>query len=105
MSEVKKRKTHRTQLGGDYFRFTIEYVLEEGEVSNADKFIELLKRALPHEKENIMTIAQQLRQEGLQQEKHNIAENLLKANQPIDFVEKMTGLSESEVKKLKATIH
>jgi predicted transposase/invertase (TIGR01784 family) len=56
----------------------------------------------PQEKEEIMTsIAQAIRQEGMQQEKLHIAKNMLsKLHLDIKAVKEATGLSEEELIKL-----
>ncbi len=50
-----------------------------------------------------MTVAEQLKQEGIEQEKMAIARNLLKAGSDIEFVAKMTGLTLEQVKAIQST--
>lgn len=40
------------------------------------------------------------REQGIEQEKHKVASNMLKENIPIDLIAKITGLSIEQVKKL-----
>ena len=39
-------------------------------------------------------------EQGIEQEKHKVASNMLKENIPIDLIAKITGLSIEQVKKL-----
>ncbi len=49
-----------------------------------------------------MTVAEQLKQEGIEQRNKDIARNALKEGADTQFVAKITGLSVEEVQALKA---
>jgi len=49
-----------------------------------------------------MTIAQQLQQQGMQQEKYHIAVKLLEKDIPIEVIADSTDLTEEEIEKLKS---
>jgi predicted transposase/invertase (TIGR01784 family) len=62
-----------------------------------------LSKALPNYTEDIMTFAQQLKQEGLQQGRQEIlvlVRNLLKQNVPLATIKSASGLSEQELLEL-----
>ncbi len=80
----------------------IKYLLACGESSDSQAIIGLLTETLPQEEREIMTIAQQLEQKGIEKEKLTIARNLLKAESDIEFVAKMTGLTLEQVKTIQA---
>ena len=48
-----------------------------------------------------MSYGQQLRQEGIQQEKLGIARNLLRKNMDVSFITETTGLDKKTITKLK----
>ena len=57
------------QLGAefvDYIQFMIRYVVQTGNATNQQDLIQCLSEALPEQEENIMNIAQQFIQEGIQ---------------------------------------
>ena len=62
--------------------------------------------AAPHKKEDIMTAAQYLRQEGMQEEKLHIAKNMLsKLHLDVEIVAQATGLSREELMKLQKNMN
>jgi predicted transposase YdaD len=103
-----------------YFSVLLNYVLDGSEDPNkpsVDDLIEVLNKALPDQRENIMTYAQQLEQRGMQrgmqqgiqqgrqagiyQEKHEIARNMIRAGSDDQFIALVTGLSAEEIDALK----
>jgi predicted transposase/invertase (TIGR01784 family) len=73
--------------------------------------IEAIIAVAPHKKEDIMTAAQQLRQEGaikgiqqgMQQEKLHIAKNMLSEGLATNLIKKLAGISEEEFRQLEKT--
>jgi predicted transposase/invertase (TIGR01784 family) len=67
--------------------------------------------AAPHKKEDIMTAAQQLRQEGetkgmqegMQEEKLHIAKNMLSKGFTANLIRELAGISEEEFRQLEKT--
>lgn len=86
------------------------YILDRGELSSKDTFIEMVKTKLtPEVGEKIMTVAEQLKAEGIQQgvkqgseqAKNEIAERLLSEKAEVAFIAKITGLSLVKIEELK----
>lgn len=92
---------------------------QEGESKDFKKFYSNLAEALPNYREDIMTLAHQLKQEGLQQglqrglqrglqqglqqgrqEVLTLVRNLLKQNVPLATIKLASGLSEQELLEL-----
>lgn len=96
---AKKLLTH------EQFQSLLYYITQEGESKNFKEFYSTLAEALPNYREDIMTLAQQLKQAGLEEGEHRtkvaIAKNLLAAGgMTPQAVQKLTGLSEQEVIEL-----
>ena len=86
------------------------YISQEGESKDFKEFYSTLAEALPNYREDIMTLAQQLKQEGLQQglqqgreEFLALIRNLLKQNVPLATIRSASGLSEQELLELEGT--
>lgn len=105
-------KLEKQEKGIEYFKTFIYYVLStRNEVSLKDIY-DLVKEVSVERSEDIMTIADKLRKEGMEkgmekgiekgkmEEKIEVARNLLSIGVEIDKIMKATGLSEDEIKKL-----
>ena len=93
----------RNETGRSLVENVLLYWLERCELSNQKAFFELIDTKISHEVgENIMSFAEQLRQEGeLKGElkgKLEVAKRLLDEGADIDFVLKVTGLSFDKIK-------
>lgn len=83
----------------------LQYLLERGELSDKDAFFKLIDTQISHEVgEKIMSLAEQLKQEGriegeLNKERE-IAKRLLEEGADPVFVAKVTGLSLDKIKIL-----
>jgi predicted transposase/invertase (TIGR01784 family) len=108
--------------GKHFIETVLTYILDRGELSNKDAFIALIKTKLaPDVGEKIMTIAEQLKAEGMQQgiqqgiqqgmqqgiekTKYEIAERLLAKNEDLSSIAEVTGLSLEKLKELKQKSH
>ena len=73
--------------------------------SSADTLEKLQKNAEPKTKETIMNAAQRLiqqgMQQGIQQEKLEIAKQMLQDGESMEKIQKWTGLSETNINALK----
>jgi hypothetical protein len=82
----------------------VSYLLELEKRNNSLVVIENLIKLFPVFKDEIMSAAQQLRQEGRQEgrqeEKLQVAKSMLRENLAIPIIQKVTGLSKGEVEKL-----
>ena len=94
----------------------IHYIIHAGDSINAEVFIRGLAGRIPLHKEEIMTIAQQLeqngikkgreegrqegREEGIEEGIRNVARTMLQHGLALDTVIKMTALSEKELMQL-----
>jgi len=92
--------------GNSFTENVLIYILDRGELSNKDTFIELVKTKLaPEVGEKIMTIAEQFKAEGIQQGIELVAKRLLSEGAEIDYVAKITNLSLAKIKELKEKLH
>ncbi|RDH40044.1 MAG: Rpn family recombination-promoting nuclease/putative transposase [Candidatus Aquirickettsiella gammari] len=91
-------------LSHEQFNSLLYYVSQEGESKNFDQFYLSLAEALPNYRADIMTLAQQLEQKGLQRghekARHEMAKNLLAEGFSLDLVKKVTRLSDLDLSKL-----
>ena len=105
-------------LGKNYVNTVVHYVIEAGEISNEEKLIEIINHGLSKNfGEEAMTFANRLRQEGeqvgiekgmqkgMQQGKYqasvSFVKYLLSEGKNIREIEQITGLSSSEIGKIK----
>jgi predicted transposase/invertase (TIGR01784 family) len=97
------------KLGKESFTLleaALYYILENAESNQADSVVQIFVDAVSQEdRGKIMTIANSLRQEGLeqgiQQGIHAVAKNMLAGNIDIDSVVRFTKLSQEEIEKIK----
>jgi recombination-promoting nuclease RpnB len=95
-------------LTHEQFQSLLYYMSQEGESKDFEQFYSTLAKALPNYREDIMTLAQQLEQKGLQQGREEgrheeaivIAKNLLGEGMSPQAVQRLTGLPEKEVMDL-----
>ncbi|MCS3431647.1 Rpn family recombination-promoting nuclease/putative transposase [Klebsiella sp. BIGb0407] len=82
----------------------IHYIIHAGDSVNAEVFIRKLAGRVPHYEEALMTIAQKLKQnginEGRKQEKQDMARTMLQHGIDPRIVMKITALSEKELTQL-----
>jgi predicted transposase YdaD len=79
----------------------IVYILGVEKKYSADELLETIVNIIPERKEDIMTAAQQLRQQGMQVKSLEIAKNMLsELHLDMQTVAQATGLSEEELMKL-----
>ncbi|QXD01001.1 Rpn family recombination-promoting nuclease/putative transposase [Klebsiella sp. PL-2018] len=92
----------------EQFLTIINYILQSGEKTQSRAFLEQLIREIPQHEEGLMTIAEQLREEGklqgiqqgIQQTAESIARNLLASGVPVETVKQATGLSLQQLEQL-----
>lgn len=89
----------------ELFRQLVYYISRVGEVSDQKKFLEDITQTEQNYREDVMTIAQQLRQEGLQQGEQRkafeIAKEMLAEGADFQFVKRVTKLSDEEMSQLR----
>ncbi|WP_145931526.1 Rpn family recombination-promoting nuclease/putative transposase [Yersinia bercovieri] len=78
----------------------IHYILQNGETTEPQRFILDLAHRLPQHEEELMTIAQKLKQEGEKNATLKIARTMLANGLDRVTVMKMTGLSDKEVAQI-----
>lgn len=90
----------------------INYITQTGEEKDAEAFLRGLAQKVPQHEEELMTIAQQLEQKGLEkgilpgeqkgrlESKLEIAGRLLLSGMPRVSVKELTGLSEDELARI-----
>jgi predicted transposase/invertase (TIGR01784 family) len=95
--------------GGDYVSVILQYLLERGELKNKQAFFELINvKISPEVGDKVMTLAEQLKEEGRLQGKLEgktegiveIAESLLAEKVELAFIQKITGLSLAKLKEI-----
>jgi predicted transposase/invertase (TIGR01784 family) len=87
-------------LTHEQFKSLLYYISQEGESKDFNGFYSSLSKALPNYTEDIMTLAQQLKQEGRHEEAIAIAKNLLNDGISTKATQKLTGLPEKEIMAL-----
>ena len=105
-------KLEKQEKGIEYFRTFIYYVLNVRNEVNLKDIYDLVKEISVERSEDIMTIADELRKEGMEkgiekgiekgklEEKKEVARNLLGLGVEVDKIIKATGLTEEDIKKL-----
>lgn len=107
----------RTELSPKLVVSLLHFLYNVGECSDYSAFFEKIAHENPHYRENVMTIAQQLRQEGrkegwqegeqlglqkgrqegLQEGLQKMARSMLSEHEPIEKIARYTGLTEDEI--------
>lgn len=93
---------------GKYLRFALKYVADKGETNAIDDVFRLIADKIPEKEDEIMTIAEGLRQQGMQQgiklgahqKQLEIAHNLLNMGMSQETIAKITQLSIDEIEIL-----
>ena len=78
----------------------MSYILQVGETNNLSALITQLASEVPEHKDTLMTIADQLRQEGRQEALNEMARNMLLRGIDRKTVMDVTGLSADELAQL-----
>lgn len=94
-------------ISPEQVRILIHYMVNAGEAP-APEFMRALAERLPQHEDEMMTIAQQLEQKGIekgiqlgrQEGKLEVARSLLKMGMPIESVQEATGLSEDDLAQI-----
>jgi recombination-promoting nuclease RpnB len=95
----------RQFLTHEQFKSLLYYISQEGKSKDFKEFYSSLSEALPNFREDIMTLAQQLKQEGREEGREEgrheealiIAKKLIAQGRPIQYIHDLTGLPENEV--------
>jgi predicted transposase/invertase (TIGR01784 family) len=96
-------------LTGQQLVSLINYLVQAGETDDAEAFVRNLAQRVPQHEDELMTIAQQLeqkglekgRQEGRQEGKMEVARNLPQKGIPLESVRELTGLSDDDLAKIR----
>ncbi len=101
-----------SNLTGQQLVSLINYLVQAGETDDAEAFVRNLAQKVPQHGNELMTIANQLEQKGIekgiekgmqlgeQKGKQDVARNLLKAGMPLHSVKDLTGLSDDELEQI-----
>lgn len=87
-------------LSVEHVRSLLYYLLKEGECADYTQFVRLIAEHATEYQEEIMTIAQQLRQEGERRKAIMVAENMLAEGIDPSITQKVTGLSDKKMASL-----
>ncbi|MFT4272410.1 MAG: Rpn family recombination-promoting nuclease/putative transposase [Pantoea sp.] len=100
-------------LTGQQLVSLINYLVQTGETSDAEAFVRNLAQRVPQHEDELMTIAQQLEQKGLekgrvegreagrQEGKLEVARNLLLRGMPHESVKELTGLTDEDLEQIR----
>ncbi|MBP2200311.1 putative transposase/invertase (TIGR01784 family) [Pantoea cypripedii] len=96
-------------MTGQQFVSVINYVAQAGETSNAEAFVRKLAQRVPNHEDALMTIAEQLKQKGIQlgeqrgieKGKLEVARYMLLDGMDRSTVKRMTGLTEEQLLQIK----
>ncbi|HGC5940565.1 TPA: Rpn family recombination-promoting nuclease/putative transposase [Legionella pneumophila] len=87
--------------GRDFIAIVLQYLLERGELSDKEAFFKLIDTQISHEVgEKIMSLAEQLKEEGRIEKEREIAKRMLDEGAEPAFVAKVTGLSLDKIKMM-----
>lgn len=99
--------------GREYITIVLQYILERGEINDPNEFFRIIDTQIsPEVGEDIMSLASQLKKEGLeegrkegrqvgrQEERIELARRMLEEGSSSAFVIKVTGLSVEQIKEL-----
>jgi len=92
--------------GRKFTEIVLTYILDRGDLSNKEAFLNTVRAEFsPEVGERIMTIAEQLKAEGIEKgiekEKLEIAKRLLSENAEVSFIARVTELSAAKIEELK----
>lgn len=112
-------KAMLAEIGGMnylYIEAIFKYIINQADTDEIYKVLDIFKEVVPEkDKTKLMTIAERLKQEGIQlgkqegiqlgeqkvqQERRYIVVNMLSKGQSISFISEVTGLSEAEIQKI-----
>lgn len=94
---------HQLENAGrrDFIVIVLQYLLVRGELSDKEAFFKLIDTQISHEAgETIMSLAEQLKEEGRIEKEREIAKRMLDEGAERAFVAKVTGLSLNKIKML-----
>jgi len=87
--------------GRDFIAIVLQYLLERGELSDKEAFFKLIDTQISHEVgEKIMSLAEQLKEEGRIEKERELAKRMLDEGAEPAFVAKVTGLSLDKIKMM-----
>ena len=92
-------------LTGQQLVSLINYLVQAGETDDAEAFVRNLAQKVPQHEDELMTIAQQLEQKGVDkgriEGKMEVARKLLENGIPLESVRELTGLSDDDLAKIR----
>ncbi|WP_313383260.1 Rpn family recombination-promoting nuclease/putative transposase [Pantoea sp.] len=86
----------------------VNYIIQAGETTDAGAFVRELAQRMPQQEDALMTIAEQLKQEGrkegkregMLEGKREVARSLLKMKLPREAILQATGLKEEDLARI-----
>ena len=101
-------KLEQQEKGIDYFKTFMIYIMSAKKDLTIKHIYNVIKKISPERSDDIMTIAEQLIQEGIkkgiekgrEEGKLEVVRNALKEGAEIDLIAKLTGLSKKEIEKI-----
>jgi len=92
------------EKGIEYFEVIVRYVMSAKEDLSVQDLEKVTKEISSERSEELMTIAERLREEGKEKGKEEVAKNLLKMNLNLKEIEKATGLSKEKILEIKKKV-
>ena len=91
----------------DYWRWnnlvimSLLYIVMKVEYGEKEEIIDIVAEKYPERSDQILTVAEKLREEGRKEGERLVARRLLELGEDIEKIKKVTDLSEKEIRKLK----
>jgi len=87
-------------MTGQQLASLIKYLIQAGETSNAEAFLHELAQRVPQHGDELMTIAQQLEQKGMEKTILKIVRTMLQNGIDRNTIMKLTGLTENDMARI-----
>lgn len=88
------------QMSGQQITVLVNYMVQAGNTQDVQTLLYKLAQRVPQHGEKLMTMADQLREEGKRIARADIAKAMLQRGLEFDAIMEMTGLSKDELQKL-----
>jgi predicted transposase/invertase (TIGR01784 family) len=98
-------KLRKQQKGIEYFETVIRYIINAKESMGVNDLKGIVKSISTERGEEVMTIAEQLKKEGEEETKLEIARRMLKKGMDVEDIKDITKLSKEEIKEIKGKAH
>jgi predicted transposase/invertase (TIGR01784 family) len=110
-------EAHKNDVSEALFKSALSYLIYARESRDLQPLFNQLIKQIPEYEEDVMTYAEELRQEGIQQgmqqgrqegmheATHKIVQEMLKAGAELSFIKKVSHLSKREIEEIQKSMH